>query len=145
MDDNRIKITRTFNAPLEKVWEAWTNPETMKKWYSPDYMTTPDVSSDLTVGGSYSIHMHADQGPDGKPMDVTAVGKYKEIEENKKLVFTWRWDGSPEEESMVTVEMEEEGDSKTKLTLTHDGLRETNGEHTKGWESTFDNLDKYLG
>lgn len=87
MDNKKITITRIFNAPREKVWEAWTTTEMVKKWWGPKDFYAPSAKIDLTVGGKYIYAMH---GPKGSPWDkdMYSAGIYKEIIPMEKLVVT---------------------------------------------------------
>lgn len=78
-----IEITRTFRAPVEQVWTAWTNPESTKKWWGPNSFTCPEAQIDLRVGGKYLLAM---QGPDKKI--IWGGGEYKEVIANKKFICT---------------------------------------------------------
>jgi uncharacterized protein YndB with AHSA1/START domain len=155
-DQNKeeLVITRVFDAPTERVWQAWTNPEHMKKWWGPKEYSCPDCEIDLRVGGKYLYSM---LGPDGKKIWVTGI--YKEIIPNRKLVFSdsfgddkgnivpsedYGMQGMPLE-MLVTVILDEE-DGKTKMTMTHAGIPA--GEHREGanagWNSSFDKLEELL-
>jgi|SRR5581483_1010644 len=139
MEKNEVLITRTLHAPIEKVWAAWTNPENLKQWKSPEGMTTPDAAIDLHVGGKQMIHM---KGPKGE--DFINNGEYKEIDPMKKLVFTWQWQNDPVV-STVTVEMKKVSENETELTLIHDfPTQESMGDHEHGWESTLTKLERFL-
>ena len=87
MNDKEIIIERIFNAPVEKVWEAWTNPELVKKWWGPEGFTSPSVEIDLRVGGKYIFAMH---GPAGSEWDrdMYSAGIFKEIVPHERLVMT---------------------------------------------------------
>ena len=73
--DTTLHITRTFAAPQEKVFQAWTDPKELTRWFKPsdDFSTLP-AEVDLRVGGQYRINMKA---PDGSPH--TVVGTYREV------------------------------------------------------------------
>jgi uncharacterized protein YndB with AHSA1/START domain len=79
--DREIIITRTFDAPRELVWEAWTNPEHVAQWWGPDGFTTTIEVMDVRVGGVWKHVMH---GPDGTDYPnksrFTAVIKPERIE-----------------------------------------------------------------
>src|SRR2546427_12616018 len=73
-----VRLQRTFQAPREKVFQAWTRPEELKRWSAPGDLTTPVAEVDLRVGGRYRIDMRA---PDGTLHRVT--GTYREVESPK--------------------------------------------------------------
>lgn len=82
--ETTLQIKRTFAAPREKVFQAWTDPAALKRWFGPsDDFSTPVAEVDLRVGGRYRIHM---KSPDGQPHTVHGV--YREVTPPAKLVFT---------------------------------------------------------
>ncbi len=156
MVTKRLVIERVFDAPVEKVWQAWTDPEKVKNWWGPKDFTSHDDRLDLRVGGKYLFVMH---GPAGSEWDkdMYSGGEFKEIVPLKKLVFTDNFmdkDGNKvsaaeygmpadfPEDLMVTVELEELSGSRTKLTLTHDGLPADDlaDQTSAGWNGSFDKL-----
>ena len=92
-----LTIKRRFNAPPEKVFAAWTDPEKVKRWMGPGEVKVLRAESDPRAGGRYRWLM---QAPDGEEHDVSGV--YREFIPNEKLVFTWAWKSTPERESLVT-------------------------------------------
>ena len=160
MSSQPLIITRIFDAPREKVWDAWTNPEMMKKWWGPATYTAPFITIDLRVGGKYHFCMRGKMAPGGPDQDFWSTGTYREIIENEKLVCTDSFSNekgeivSAEEfgmsgfplECLVTVTFEDTDDGKTKMTLTHEGIPEGQmGDMTsQGWQSSFDKLEAAL-
>lgn len=149
-----ITIKRTFNLPLSAVWKAWTEPESMKKWWGPKEYTCPDCSIDFKVGGKFLASM---QGADGKK--IWSTGTYKEIVPLKKIVNTdsfadstgnivpasyYKMSGDWGLELLVTTEFEEV-DGKTNISLQHAGLPvELSDECMQGWQSSFDKLESNM-
>ena len=80
--DREIRISRLLNAPVELVWEVWTNPEHIKNWWGPNGFTNTISKMDLKPGGEWDLVMH---GPDGTDYKNKSV--FKEIVECKKIVF----------------------------------------------------------
>ncbi len=149
-------ITRIFNAPRAKIWEAWTQPEICMKWYGPKDFTAPDCQIDLRVGGRY---LNCMQAPDGNKFWST--GTYTEIVPMEKLSMTDSFAdehgnvvpashyGMGDEfpvEMKATVTFEDLPDGQTKMTLIHEGLPE--GEIVEqthaSWNESFDKLDLSL-
>ena len=133
-----LSIVRTIRAPPEKVFAAWTEPKTLKKWMSPTKeMEVAVAETDLRVGGSYRIVM---RDPDGKEHRVSGI--YKVIEKFKKIAFTWGWDGSPDAATLVTVELRKNG-AGTELTLTHSKFADdrTRDMHNQGWVGCIGRLE----
>jgi uncharacterized protein YndB with AHSA1/START domain len=138
--DRVLVITRILAAPPALVFQAWTEPERMMCWYAPEGLETPYAEADLRVGGRFRVLMRE---PDGKEHDVS--GEYREIVPNRKLVFTWAWRTTPEQVSLVKVELEPAGDG-TRLTLTHEQLTdaESRDSHKSGWSSALDKLGELV-
>jgi len=143
-----LEIKRLIKAPRERVFEAWTNPEQLKKWFGPgqDYLV-PLAKVDLRVGGRYRIQM---KNPDGE--FHTPVGTYREIKPPERLVFTWAWekDGSEPDfgevepcEMLVTLEFHARGE-QTELVLRQEQFAsvESRDRHEVGWTGCLDRLEK---
>src|SRR5258708_33017973 len=80
--DSELLITRTLNAPVQLVWEVWTNPEHIKNWWGPNGFTNTIHNMDVQSGGTWDFIMH---GPDGT--DYRNKNIFKEIVKHKKIVF----------------------------------------------------------
>ena len=143
MSDNEIKlvINKMIQAPVDKVYAAWTNPELIKQWFGPGQMAVPEARADVRVGGEYLIHLH-----DGEAdSDHIVSGQYEEVVPNEKLVFNWMWkDGT--DRTQVTIEFRSQGDNGTLLTLTHRGFsqQEFADKHNYGWNACLDSLEKHF-
>lgn len=137
---SEISVTKTFNAPVEKVFAYFTDPALLRRWHTPLPSTPPVILVDLSVGGSYRFEM---TDPEGKVH--VAVGKYLEIVPEEKLVFSWKWEGAPGPDTTVTVLFHAKGDS-TEVSLHHTGFadKETMGHHAQGWEALLGNLANAL-
>jgi uncharacterized protein YndB with AHSA1/START domain len=142
-----LRITRRFAAPCEKVFQAWTDPERLKRWFAPsDDYSTPHADVDLRVGGTYRIQIKA---PDGAI--YTAKGSYKEIQPAEWLVFSWSWEGPGWRglkefyETLVTVELRTVP-AGTELTLTHEFFptAEERDKHRSGWTGCLTRLIEAL-
>ena len=104
-----IVIERIYNAPVEKVWQALTDKKQMKEWYFDLEEFKPQVGFEFRFYG---------QGHKGE--QYLHLCRITEAVKNKKLAYTWKYEGFPGE-SLVTFELADAG-GKTKLTLTHSGL-----------------------
>ena len=152
-----LVITRTFNAPRELVWKAWTEPEQAKQWWGPKAFTAPFAKIDLRVGGKYLLAMRSPEG-----QDFWSTGTYEEIAPQERLVMTdsfadetgnivpaSHYGMSPDWplELTVTVTFEKAGNN-TRMTLKHSGIKnisDTDYSNMKqGWEESFDKLAAYL-
>ena len=102
-----VTLKRRLNAPAEKVYAAWTDPEKLIHWFGPSDTRegSVDAQMDVRVGGRFKVSFNT---LDGERHQVG--GEYKEVVPNEKLVFSWAWHSTPERESLVTVTMKEDGD-----------------------------------
>lgn len=135
-----LTLKRRINAPPAKVFEAWTAPEKITRWFGPTGVETFRAECDLRVGGRYHI---AARSPDGEEHHVGGV--YREVVPNEKLVFTWAWRSTPERESLVTVLLKADG-SGTMLTLIHEQFFDeaARDRHQHGWTGTLDKLEQFF-
>jgi uncharacterized protein YndB with AHSA1/START domain len=154
--EQEVVITRVFDAPIELVWKAWTEPERMQQWWGPQGWTLPVCKLDVRVGGVLHFCM---RGPDGQV--VWGTGVYREVVPLERLVHTDSFsdaDGnvvsaehygmSPDWplEMLVTVTfVEDEG--KTTVTVRHGTgavSAEDRGGAEQGWSESLDRLAEYL-
>ena len=81
-EDRELKISRLLNAPIELVWEVWTNPEHIKNWWGPNGFTNTIARMDIRPEGKWDLVMH---GPDGTDYKNKSV--FKEIVQHKRIVY----------------------------------------------------------
>src|ERR1700726_1345780 len=81
-----VVIERTFDAPIDLIWQMWTVPEHFKAWYGPNGATIPVATMDVRVGGTRLVCMEM-RSPDG-PMQMWFAGEYREVVDNQRLVYT---------------------------------------------------------
>ena len=115
--DEQIRIRREFDAPRHLVYEAWTTPELVKRWWNAKRGEVTVAEIDLRVGGKWRYAMET---PDG--FEVAFHGEYREIVPNERLVTTEIYEGLPEnasEEDAATLNTAtfEEEDGRTTLTI----------------------------
>ena len=129
-------LKRRLNAPPARVYQAWTDPQKMMRWYAPAGAETLAAETDARAGGRFRVLMRT---ADGQEHDVSGV--YREVVRDEKLVFTWQWRSKPEWESLVTVTLKRDGEG-TILTLTHEQLPDDRerDEHSNGWSGALDKL-----
>ena len=134
-EDQGLIMERVFNAPRELVWRAWTEPERSASWYGPQGFTVPTCEMDFRVGGSYSLVMCS---PDGWEMSNT--GMFQEIVPLERFVATMSAD--IHDETVITVELEDLGDGRTKMTFQHTGWADAQMAEGSGggWAQAFDKL-----
>jgi uncharacterized protein YndB with AHSA1/START domain len=137
-----LTLTRSYPVAPEKVWRAWTDAEAVKKWWGPGPGEPVSVAElDVRVGGRFRIVFG---GPDGKAHECAGV--YKEVQPNRKLVFTWSWPNTtPERVSVVTI-IFEDLKGKTQLTFKHEQLfdEKVRDDHKRGWTGSLDKLAEFL-
>jgi uncharacterized protein YndB with AHSA1/START domain len=148
--ETSLQIRRTFAAPREKVFAAWTKRELLERWMCRDVPTQDPryVELDVRPGARYAIEIKTPEG-----VTYLGQGTFREVKPPEKLVFTWAWTSSPEskteelqkEESIVTVELFDRGAS-TEMVFTHEKLSgvPSRDAHNKGWEGCFEVLTKVL-
>jgi uncharacterized protein YndB with AHSA1/START domain len=135
-----LTLKRRFNASPEKVYAAWTQPAQITQWFGPDAGGVKHAETDLRTGGRFTVVFHTE---DGEEHHVSGV--YREVVPNRKLVFTWAWRSTPERESLVTVQIEPDGDG-SRLTLIHEQFFDepARDRHRDGWSGSLDKLERYL-
>jgi uncharacterized protein YndB with AHSA1/START domain len=136
-----LRLDRTFDAPPEAVFDAWTNPEVLRRWWRANAaMRTSLAEIDLRVGGAYRLSM---EDPQAGTVH-TVSGEYSEVVRPERLVYSWCWEqGGGETGHVSTVSVEFLGDGeRTTVVLEHSGLEsEQSAErHRRGWEGCIDNL-----
>jgi uncharacterized glyoxalase superfamily protein PhnB/uncharacterized protein YndB with AHSA1/START domain len=100
--DREIKISRLFNAPVELVWEVWTDPEHIKNWWGPDGFTNTITKMQVEPGGEWDLTMH---GPDGTDYKNKSI--FREVIKHKKIVY----EHISAPKFVATVEFENRGNS----------------------------------
>jgi uncharacterized protein YndB with AHSA1/START domain len=140
-----LRLSRRFNAPRERVFEAWTNEDVLRKWWAaqPSW-DTPVAEVDARPGGSYRLAMRDPESGETH----TLVGEYREVTPPERLVYTWTWESnvdamSGSENTLVEVDFREDGDA-TEVVVTHSGFAtpELRDMHTHGWNGCLDNLER---
>jgi uncharacterized protein YndB with AHSA1/START domain len=143
-DKTSLEIKRFINAPRERVYRAWTDPEQLKEWWGPEGVRTRKFEADARVGGKYRWDLFNQEGE-----EMTCRGEYRELQPGKKIVFTWKWDEDEvwdkHGESIVTIELSDR-DGGTEVRLIHEKLpsAESRDRHNEGWSSVLDRLDKFF-
>jgi uncharacterized protein YndB with AHSA1/START domain len=136
-----VRIERTFAAPAEEVFDAWTSAEVIRRWFRPGRDWGPaSAEVDLRVGGTVSVVMRA---PDGT--EVGASGEYTLIDRPHRLAFTWTFDDDPSNQQMIELEFTEQGGATTvrfvNSNISHEERRE---QQYSGWQVCLDNMERVL-
>jgi len=136
-----LRLEREFDAPPEEVFDAWTSPEVLRRWWAPaPTWESPGCEVDLRVGGRYRLTMREGEG--GQLHAV--AGEYREIDRPRRLVYTWCWEAggmNPGLVTLVTVDFIALGE-RTRVVLEHAGLESEAllTRHRAGWEGAMNNL-----
>jgi uncharacterized protein YndB with AHSA1/START domain len=135
-----VFIETTIHQSLEKVWEAWTEPSVIMKWFGSDPKgEVLRAKLDVRPGGSFEVTFK-----DSDQTEHTCYGTYNEIEKLSKLTFTWHWKSEPSVESFVVLLLFEQGKS-TKMQFEHINVGSgSKHNYAKGWQSTFLKLEQLL-
>ena len=146
-----VRIERSFDAPVDLIWQMWTDPEHFAAWYGPDGAIIPVAKMDVRVGGTRLVSMEV-QTPSGQ-MQMWFTGEYREVVENERLVYTESMSdeygnvllpsdmGMPEGHPTTTevrVELEYIG-GRTKMVMTHAGIS-GDSPGAAGWTMALDKL-----
>ena len=144
MNDNVLEMERLIPAPPERVFEYWTEPELVAKWFGPGDFDVPSSDLDLRPGGKWRTTIRS---PEGKLRTVSGV--YNTIEPPRRLVFTWAWDdddGVRGHETQVTVTLEPTpGGTRLRLVQEDFQNREVRDRHNGGWSSSLNKLQRLAG
>ena len=136
-----VRIERSFDAPAEDVFDAWTSEEVIRRWFKPGRgWREASAEVDLKVGGTIRVVMRS---PDGDA--VGAGGEYTLIERPHRLAFTWTFDDDPSNPQMIELEFSEEGGVTTVLFVNSDiSERQRRDAQYDGWQACFDNMERVL-
>ena len=140
--DRELIVTRTFDAPVRIVFEAWTNPELFMRWWAPKSMGVPLLSCEMDVrtGGKYRLEFGKDSSN-----SAAFFGKYLEVVRNAKIVWT---NDEGEEGAITTVTFKDEG-GRTSLTFhevypSKEALEEALQGSAAGLPEQLEQLDELL-
>jgi len=148
-EERVLIVERVFDAPRELVWQGWTDPEQVMRWWGPKGFTSPACEIDLRVGGKYLWCMRTPQG-----QDFWNTGVYREIVLYERIVCTqsladekgnvvpgahYGMSGDLPLETVVTVTFEEI-DGRTRLVLRQEGIGDMLEGAEAGWNGAFDKL-----
>ena len=142
--DRDIHIERIFNAPRDRVWRAYTDPNLVAQWWGRGNKLVIE-RMEVERGGHWRYIEHA---PDGSVNGFE--GRYREVTPPERLVYTFEWDGMPAHVIIETAVFEDLGDGRTKLTATalfhtteeRDGMLHSGMEG--GMNESYAALDKLL-
>lgn len=138
-----LRLTRRFAAPRERVFDAWTTAEALKRWWCPPGWEPERIEVDLKAGGTYHLGMR--QIDDGAVVSIH--GRFLEVHRPERLVYTWCWrnafEGMPE--TCVTVEFLSVGGG-TEVVVVHENFPDVRlwHRHRSGWIAACDRMERIL-
>jgi uncharacterized protein YndB with AHSA1/START domain len=137
----QLRIVRRYPVAREKVWQAWTEPQALSRWFGPgpaDSVTLAEL--DVREGGSYRIAFASG----GERHEVGGV--YQVVRPHERLVFSWAWHTTPERVSRISLALREvEGGTELEFVQDRFFDRQARDNHARGWTGTFAKLDALLG
>lgn len=141
--DRELVVTRLIDAPRERVFSMWTDPQHVRRWWGPKDYPATHVEMDVRAGGRWRNCLTS--AADGR--ELWQHGVFREVVKPERLVFTFVWEEEGERglETLVTITFADER-GKTRLTLRQvpfQSIAERDG-HGGGWSSSFDRLDEWL-
>jgi uncharacterized protein YndB with AHSA1/START domain len=143
-DGDGFELTRVFDAPRERVWREWTEPEAFADWYGGAHAEVPasSVSMDVRPGGTWRATMYAGPGR----QEIQWRGSYCEVTEPERLVFTVTDNREGDQFDLVTVELTDLGDGRTEMRVEQRGWMDPDQyERAKqGWGGFFDRMAERL-
>jgi uncharacterized protein YndB with AHSA1/START domain len=139
-----IRIRRVFDAPRERVWREWTEPESFADWFGGPQCEVPlsSVSMDVRPGGTFRLTMFAP--PDRRRIDWR--GEYREVDPPERLVFAISDQPDADDFELVIVILVELADGRTEMRFEQRGSMspEQYERATSGWSGFFDRVDERL-
>jgi uncharacterized protein YndB with AHSA1/START domain len=141
-ESRTVRIERTFDAPAEEVFDAWTSEEVIRRWFKPSAgWREPRAEVDLSVGGTIRVMMRDPEGA-----EVGARGEYTLIDRPRKLTFTWTFDDDPSNEQLIELEFNEV-DGVTTVVFVNSQIsdEERRASQQDGWSHIFDEFERALG
>jgi uncharacterized protein YndB with AHSA1/START domain len=141
--DREVRLTRVFDAPRQMVWDAFTKPELMKRWFGPRGWSLAECTIDLRVGGVWRFIL---QGPEGQKMGMRGV--YREIKAPERSVHVESFDDYPGESVVTAVFTEKGGKTTMEATVLYaskevrDAVIQSGMEH--GAAESYDKLAELL-
>jgi uncharacterized protein YndB with AHSA1/START domain len=139
-----ITITRVFDAPPDRVWKEWTEPERFADWFGGGDCEVPlaTVSMDVRPGGSWRVIMFCDAGR----REIHWKGEYREVVDAARLVLTLSDQPGDDVYELITVEFTDLGDGRTEMRFQQRGRlpAEVYEQAAQGWSSFFDRIAEHL-
>ncbi len=145
LDPNTLHMSRIFDAPRERVFDAWAKQDQFVQWMCPPSVKITLCEIDVRAGGVWRIGGRNESG-----RIFASSGKYIDVQRPERLSFTWAHHadgdfGKPRgHETTVRIEFRAVG-KKTEITLIHGAFADGYAAHESGWKGSFDKLEAFLG
>jgi uncharacterized protein YndB with AHSA1/START domain len=138
--DTTLEISRLFNAPAARVFDAWLKREEWRSWIGPVGLNCEVPLLEPRVGGRYRIIMRL---TDGRVIPVAGI--FQSIDAPTTLAFTWGAESDPTRHTLITLTLGEK-EAKTDLKLRQEGFAsvESRDIHVTGWNDALNKLAAYL-
>jgi uncharacterized protein YndB with AHSA1/START domain len=136
-----VRLERTFEAPADAVFDAWTSPEVMRRWFHVEEdWETLEAEVDLRVGGRFRVVM---RDPDGS--EPVLEGAFTEIDRPRRLAMTCTFSDDPSNEQLIELTFTE-SDGATTVLLVNSGIAKDERREAQdwGWRGCLDNLARTL-
>jgi uncharacterized protein YndB with AHSA1/START domain len=139
--DLKVEVAKTFSVDVPTLYDAWTNPEQLKQWWRPMGNPLTEVTNDLKEGGTVRYEF--------QNAKLVITGKYEQVAENEKLVYTWNWelpnDAVRNAAYKLTVKFNSNG-SGSEINVLQENFEneESMLPHREGWEKGLVELEQFL-
>lgn len=157
----KVRIEKTFDAPIDKVWEAFSDKNILSKWWSPPGMHSSFLEVDLKIGGLFRFCFKGDEGTPIAGKEFWGMGEYSKIEKPNKISYYdsfsdekgnpvppshYGMPGKDEiEKLLIEFTFKEEGDKTQMIMIGENSYDESmTKDMIKGWNGMFDNLVNVL-
>jgi uncharacterized protein YndB with AHSA1/START domain len=133
-----LVVRRLIEASPGFLFDAWTQPALLVRWWGPTGMSCPEAEVDLRPGGQFRI---ANRFPDGRIRWIH--GSFERVERPRLLVYSWQFDGAPIPPERVTVRFEPRG-TACEVVVVHERIADsaTGDQHQAGWDGCLDGLER---
>jgi uncharacterized protein YndB with AHSA1/START domain len=136
-----LRIERKFDASAEEVFDAWTSPEVMRRWFHCGHdWETPEAEVDLRPGGRVRVVMRK---PDGS--EAAVYGEYTLIDRPRRLTMTWTFGDEPSNEQLIELVFSE-SEGLTTVQMVNSGISSDQRRDSQdwGWRGCLDQLERLL-
>jgi len=140
-----LEVEKEFNVSVDRLYKAWVTEEDLRQWWHPMNNRLKELVNELNEGGTVQYIFENDQAEHA----FTISGRYKEVQEGQRLVYTWKWEMPTEtvqdSEYLLTVAFEATGNgSRIRVKQDQFANEESVHPHREGWDKALDDLHQYL-